>query len=443
LLLLIQDEAEHLSDRVAVVKEGELQCCGSPLYLKDKYNLGWNMTVVMEKPEDEEGMESSYGDVQERITGFLKHYIPQVELTRRSGRELTFCFPKGHEDLFPEMFDDFEQQAKHLGATSYGIENASFEEVFLLLAEQKGRISLQPDKDEDLSLAETRSVQTDNASLVGGSDTESIASSKITAESGDTDDDASAFASSPMVDTLEFKNGGHYKSMNPLAQIGLLYWKRVTVQKRDVKGAFFAIVVPTILVALVVLVLNANVIIAGPPQEMSPSLFVKSYSSPNVGESSTEVLVGGSAKDRVQSEYLFMDSGLSHGYPNTRFTHLKKVMSSSKISEYLIETYNDHSHPTRFGAFSIDDHVELNVNLNFTAFQNQINFYMNKAKAHDAIKLKDKRIDILEVLGLAGANGRIYWRKSVSEMATEFYSWTNMDPDVRVRTVSFVPRPLW
>ena len=425
-----------MSDRVAVVKEGELQCCGSPLFLKDKYNLGWNMTVVMERPENEEGLESSYADCQERISNFLKQYIPQVELMRRSGRELTFCFPKGTEDLFPEMFDAFEEQAKDLGATSYGIENASFEEVFLLLAEQKGRTSINADTEDGLSLAETRSVQTDNASLLAGSDVESVASSKGTAESEDTDDSSSTIAARPKVDTLDFKNAEHYKSMSPLMQIGLLYWKRVTVQKRDIKGAFFAIIVPVVLVALVVLVLNTNVIIAGPPQEMSPALFVNTYSSSTIGQASTEILVGGTSKDRVRSEYLFMDSGLTHDYPNARFTHLGDAMSSAEISDFLIETYNDHNHPTRFGAFSVDDSVQLNVNLNMSAFQDQLNFFMNKRKTHDAIKLKDQRVDVLEVMGLAGSNGRLFWRKSVAELADDFYSWTNMDPDARVHTVS-------
>ena len=35
------DEAEVLGDRVAIVSHGELQCCGSSLFLKNKYSNGF------------------------------------------------------------------------------------------------------------------------------------------------------------------------------------------------------------------------------------------------------------------------------------------------------------------------------------------------------------------------------------------------------------------
>ena len=31
------DEADLLGDRIAIMAKGELQCCGSPLFLKEKY----------------------------------------------------------------------------------------------------------------------------------------------------------------------------------------------------------------------------------------------------------------------------------------------------------------------------------------------------------------------------------------------------------------------
>lgn len=41
------DEADLLGDRVAIMAKGELQCCGSPLFLKQKYGewagpRGWS-----------------------------------------------------------------------------------------------------------------------------------------------------------------------------------------------------------------------------------------------------------------------------------------------------------------------------------------------------------------------------------------------------------------
>ena len=32
------DEADHLGDRIAMIFDGEIQCCGSSLFLKRKYS---------------------------------------------------------------------------------------------------------------------------------------------------------------------------------------------------------------------------------------------------------------------------------------------------------------------------------------------------------------------------------------------------------------------
>ena len=134
-----------------------------------------------------------------------------------------------------------------------------------------------------------------------------------------------------------------------------------------------------------------------------------------------------------------MDSGLTHEYPNAQFMLLDK--STSDLATYLLDTYNDHDHPTRFGAFAVDDSVEVNVNVNFTAFKEQIKYYTYKRKSHGSIKLRDQKIDILELLGIAGTNGRFYWRKSVADLEAEFYDWYDMDPNMRIRTVSIVLLP--
>jgi ABC-type multidrug transport system ATPase subunit len=39
------DEAEVLGDRVAIISNGELQCCGSSLFLKNKYSNGFFIQI--------------------------------------------------------------------------------------------------------------------------------------------------------------------------------------------------------------------------------------------------------------------------------------------------------------------------------------------------------------------------------------------------------------
>lgn len=40
------DEAELLGDRIAIISQGKLCCCGSPLFLKSRLGSGYYLTVV-------------------------------------------------------------------------------------------------------------------------------------------------------------------------------------------------------------------------------------------------------------------------------------------------------------------------------------------------------------------------------------------------------------
>lgn len=46
------DEADLLSDRVAVISQGRLHCCGSPLFLKNCLGAGFYLTLVRRIKED-------------------------------------------------------------------------------------------------------------------------------------------------------------------------------------------------------------------------------------------------------------------------------------------------------------------------------------------------------------------------------------------------------
>ena len=40
------DEADILGDRIAIMAEGNLRCCGSSTFLKNEYGIGYSLTVV-------------------------------------------------------------------------------------------------------------------------------------------------------------------------------------------------------------------------------------------------------------------------------------------------------------------------------------------------------------------------------------------------------------
>jgi ATP-binding cassette, subfamily A (ABC1), member 3 len=40
------DEADILGDRIAIMAEGDVQCNGSSLFLKNRYGVGYNLTIA-------------------------------------------------------------------------------------------------------------------------------------------------------------------------------------------------------------------------------------------------------------------------------------------------------------------------------------------------------------------------------------------------------------
>lgn len=91
------DEAEVLADRVAILKEGSLQCCGSVLFLKERFGLGYNITVIVSKVVGEDSL--PVVQIRNNITAFMEKTIPGTRFIRGSARELVFRFPPGSEAM--------------------------------------------------------------------------------------------------------------------------------------------------------------------------------------------------------------------------------------------------------------------------------------------------------------------------------------------------------
>jgi len=49
------DEADILGDRICIMAEGKVHCCGSPLYLKNRFGVGYNLKLtktLQTKPDE-------------------------------------------------------------------------------------------------------------------------------------------------------------------------------------------------------------------------------------------------------------------------------------------------------------------------------------------------------------------------------------------------------
>ncbi|GMF31471.1 unnamed protein product [Phytophthora lilii] len=118
------DEADILGDRIAIMAEGELRCCGSALYLKNQFGVGYNLTIVKEENCDDS-----------KVIDFISRYIPSSRVLSNVGTEIAFQLPLDSSSKFPAMFHKLDDNLHKLQVLSYGISVTTMEEVFIRVAE--------------------------------------------------------------------------------------------------------------------------------------------------------------------------------------------------------------------------------------------------------------------------------------------------------------------
>ncbi|KAK8753744.1 hypothetical protein OTU49_001413 [Cherax quadricarinatus] len=114
------EEADLLGDRIAIMANGVVQCCGSSLFLKRRYGAGYHLILVKEKGCDVHA-----------ITDVLKAHIPDVELDQNVGAELSYVLPNADVAKFENLFLHLEKQKKDLKISSFGASQTTMDEVFL------------------------------------------------------------------------------------------------------------------------------------------------------------------------------------------------------------------------------------------------------------------------------------------------------------------------
>ncbi|OXB58422.1 hypothetical protein ASZ78_007097, partial [Callipepla squamata] len=123
------DEAEVLSDRIAILQQGQLRCYGSPSYLRETYGQGHSLTLI-KKP--------SVFEIQDpkhvfRVTSLVQSHIPEAFLKENNGTELTYVIPeRADKTSFKGLFQALDQSLHHLHVTGYGISDTTLEEVLLV-----------------------------------------------------------------------------------------------------------------------------------------------------------------------------------------------------------------------------------------------------------------------------------------------------------------------
>uniref|UniRef100_A0A452TYF9 ATP-binding cassette sub-family A member 3-like n=1 Tax=Ursus maritimus TaxID=29073 RepID=A0A452TYF9_URSMA len=118
------DEADFLGDRIAIMVKGSLRCCGSSVFLKKIYGVGYHIVMVKE----------AHCNVEE-ISKLLQYHIPTATLEKNVNNEVSFVLPKEYTHSFEDLFTDLEKRRYELGISSFGVSITTMEEVFFRLSD--------------------------------------------------------------------------------------------------------------------------------------------------------------------------------------------------------------------------------------------------------------------------------------------------------------------
>lgn len=118
------DEADILGDRIAIMAEGEVRCCGSSLFLKNRFGAGYNLTIVKKE-----------GCNDRHVIDFITSRIPSGRILSNVGTELAFQLPMNTSSQFAQLFRDLDSHLEQLQLRTYGISVTTMEEVFIKVAE--------------------------------------------------------------------------------------------------------------------------------------------------------------------------------------------------------------------------------------------------------------------------------------------------------------------
>lgn len=127
------DEADQLGDRIAIMAKGQVRCCGSSLFLKSRYGVGYTMTVT--KTVSDEVASADHHALaakqSKQISSLVKSHVPAGETLSDAGAEIAFRLPFEASGSFGPLFKELDRNGPAHGVASYGISVTTLEEVFL------------------------------------------------------------------------------------------------------------------------------------------------------------------------------------------------------------------------------------------------------------------------------------------------------------------------
>jgi len=130
------EEAEALSDRMAIQVKGQLRCLGTALHIKSKYGSGYQLEIFTSSKTK---VGQAFASKEAELLAFVEQNIAtnSTLLEAHGGRYLFQLPGKDHFSL-GHLFQEMEQQkGGSLGVDDFSVSQPSLEQVFLRFAKEQ------------------------------------------------------------------------------------------------------------------------------------------------------------------------------------------------------------------------------------------------------------------------------------------------------------------
>ena len=117
------EEADILADRIAIMSSGKLYCLGSPLFLKKRFGVGYNLSIVKKV----DGAKTEFN----RIENLVSRFIPEAKVFSKASAEILFEIPLDCTHRFKQFFEELDSSLQTLSIETYGVSVTTLEEVFI------------------------------------------------------------------------------------------------------------------------------------------------------------------------------------------------------------------------------------------------------------------------------------------------------------------------
>ena len=111
------DEADILGDRIGIMTAGKMTCLGSSMFLKNRFGVGYVMTIVKSNPAQ-----------NNKVMPYLHEKLgPDVSKLSEIQGEMTIQIPREYTALFRLFFSDFDNDLEALDIQTYGVSVTTLE----------------------------------------------------------------------------------------------------------------------------------------------------------------------------------------------------------------------------------------------------------------------------------------------------------------------------